>query len=77
MLQTSEISNDHLIRALRIYVDDLTNKHSPFNKTPEYLRDLAGWIACAATRIDSLVPKDAPNKHPNHSEGMLDMVKRP
>lgn len=66
MLQKSEISNDHLIRALRIYVEDLTSKHSPFNKTPEYLRDLASWIACAATRIDSLVPKDLPDKHPSN-----------
>jgi len=62
MLQTTEISNDHLIRALRIYVDDLQNKHSPFNKTPEYLRDLAGWIACAATRIEKLASTEISDK---------------
>ena len=59
MLQINEISNDHLIRALRVYVDDLQNKYSPYNKTPDYLRDLSGWIACAATRIESLAPKDS------------------
>jgi hypothetical protein len=54
MMQATEISTDHLIRALRIYVNDLSDKHSPFNKSEEYLRDLAGWIACAATRIETL-----------------------
>ncbi len=54
MLQAVEIDTDHLIRALRIYVNDLTDKHSPFNKSEEYLRDLSGWIACAATRLEKL-----------------------
>lgn len=54
MMQATEISNDHLIRALRIYVNDLADKHSPFNKSEEYLGDLAAWIACAATRIEAL-----------------------
>jgi hypothetical protein len=54
MITTSEISADHLIRALRIYVNDLSDKHSPFNKGPEYLDELAGWIACAATRLEKL-----------------------
>jgi hypothetical protein len=53
-MQTSEISTDHLIRALRVYVNDLTDKHSPFHKGDDYLRDLAGWIACAATRMEIL-----------------------
>lgn len=52
MLQTSEISTERLTRALRIYVNDLTDKHSPFNKDERYLHDLAGWIACAATHIE-------------------------
>lgn len=43
-----------LIRALRVYVNDLTDKHSPFDKNGEYLRDLAGWIACVAMRIETL-----------------------
>jgi len=54
MLQVSELSDDYLIRALRVYVEDLQSKHSPFNKNEAYLRDLAGWIACAATRIEKL-----------------------
>lgn len=57
MLQTSEISTDRLIRALRVYVTDLNDKNSPFNKNEEYLRDLSGWIACAATRIEKLSSK--------------------
>jgi hypothetical protein len=68
MTQTSEISADHLVRALRIYVNDLTDKHSPFNKSEESLRDLAAWIACAATRIATLatVNQDAGTKGSEH-----------
>ena len=58
MLTATEISNDHLVRALRIYVNDLNDKHSPFNKSPEYLKDLSGWIACAATRIEKLASRE-------------------
>src|SRR5262245_25362803 len=54
MLQTSELSTDHIIRALRVYVNDLTATHSPFTKGPEYMRELASWIACAATRLEAL-----------------------
>lgn len=54
MIQVSDISNDHLIRALRVYVDDLNAKYSPFNKSAEYFHELSGWIACAATRIETL-----------------------
>lgn len=59
MMQVTELSNDHLIRTLRIYVNDLTDVHSPFNKSQEYLRDLAGWVACAATRIEALTKSDS------------------
>ena len=62
MLQTSEINTEDLIRTLRIWVEDLTSKYSPHNKDEAYFRNLAGWIACAATRIDDLTPKDASNK---------------
>jgi hypothetical protein len=61
MMQTSEIETDHLVRALRILVEDLTVKHSPFNKDEAYLRNLAGWIACAATRIEQLQTKGSGN----------------
>jgi hypothetical protein len=52
-----EITTEHLTRALRVYVEDLTSKHSPFNKDETYLRSLAGWIACAVTRIEQLQAK--------------------
>lgn len=54
MLQTFKISNDHLIRSLRIYVTDLTAEVTPFQKNEEYFRNLSGWLACAATRIEEL-----------------------
>lgn len=54
MLVVEELSNEHIIRALRVLVEDLTAKHSPFNKDDAYLRNLAGWAACAATRIEVL-----------------------
>lgn len=53
-ITTSEIEFDHLVRALRIYVADLSDQHSPFNKDMDYLRNLSGWIACAATRLETL-----------------------
>lgn len=53
-MQTAELTNDHLVRALRVYVNDLNDKHSPFSKGPRYLHDLAAWIDCAATRIEEL-----------------------
>jgi hypothetical protein len=54
MLATSEINTAVLVRALRIYVNDLTDRASPFTKGDDYLRDLAGWLACAATRLEKL-----------------------
>lgn len=54
MMQATEITNDHLIRALRVLVNDLGDECSPYNRTPEYMRNIAGWIACAATRIEKL-----------------------
>lgn len=60
MIQTSEISTDHLIRALRVYVNDLGDKRSPFTKGGAYLDELAGWIACAATRIETLAAVNQP-----------------
>lgn len=49
-----EISNDHLIRSLRIYVNDLTAEVTPFPKNAEYFKNLASWLAYAATRIEKL-----------------------
>jgi len=54
MLQMTKISDDHVIRSLRIYVNDLTAEVTPFPKNEEYFRTLAGWLACAATRIEEL-----------------------
>lgn len=54
MMQATELSNDHIIRSLRIYVTDLTAEVTPFPKNAEYFKNLAGWIACAATRIEKL-----------------------
>ena len=54
MSNTTEISTDHIIRALRVYVTDLNDSRSPFSKGPKYLHDLSSWIACAATRLESL-----------------------
>lgn len=52
MIETSEFSTEHLIAALKVYVRDLCDKTSPFPKDEAYLRNLAGWIACAAARLD-------------------------
>lgn len=52
MIEAQELSTDHIVRALRILVTDLNDKHSPFNKNEEYMRNLAGWIACAAARLE-------------------------
>lgn len=57
MMQAIKISNDHLIRSLRIYVTDLTSEVTPFPKNEEYFRNLAGWLACAATQIEELTIK--------------------
>lgn len=65
MIQTSEIETNHIVRTLRIYVNDLSDKFSPFNKDEKYLRDLAGWIACAASRIEKLA-----QEHPDAKIGM-------
>jgi len=54
MMQISEFSDEHLVRSLRSIVNDLSDKHSPFPKDEAYLRNLAGWIACAATRLEKL-----------------------
>lgn len=54
MLAVKELSNDHIIRALRVYVNDLSDRHSPFRKDEVYLRDLAGWVAAGAARIEVL-----------------------
>lgn len=54
MIPTYEISNDHLVRSLRIYVTDLTAGVTPFPKNAEYFHNLASWIASAATRIEKL-----------------------
>jgi len=54
-MQTSEITNDHLIRALRIYVTDIANgKYSPFVKDEKYMSNLGSWLSCAASRIEKL-----------------------
>jgi hypothetical protein len=54
MMQEHEISTDHLIRALRVFAGDIQDKHSPFNKDTGYLDNLAGWLICAAARLDKL-----------------------
>lgn len=53
-MQATKLSDDHVIRSLRIYVTDLTAEVTPFPKNAEYFRNLASWIACAATRIEEL-----------------------
>ena len=52
MIETKPISTDHLIRALRVYVLDLSDKYRPFEKGEDYLHELAGWIAEAANRLE-------------------------
>jgi hypothetical protein len=61
MMQISEISTESLIITLRALVVDLTNKNSPFNKDENYLHNLSGWIACAATRLEQLQSKGSGN----------------
>lgn len=62
MLQVSELTDEHLIRSLRIWVEDLTCKYSPHNKDEAYFRNLSGWIASAATRIEKLSTKGSDNE---------------
>ena len=58
MMRESEISNEHLVRALRIWVVSLIDKHDPHRKDEAYFRNLAGWIAEAANRLEKLTPRD-------------------
>lgn len=54
MMQDEEIPTARLIKTLRRLVDDLCSDDSPFNKDRDYLRNLAGWVACAASRLSEL-----------------------
>lgn len=54
MRANDEIPTGRLVSVLRVYVEDLTSKDSSSHKSKAYLRELAGWIACAATRIEKL-----------------------
>lgn len=56
MLQAEEFTNDQIINRLRTLVKDLCDKDSPFSKDDAYMRNVAGWLATAATRIEKLKP---------------------
>lgn len=63
MLVSSEISNENLTKALRLLVQDLCTVYSPFTKDESYLRNLAGWIAKAATRIEAFEEQIKAHNH--------------
>lgn len=52
MMQDLALTDEHVIRALRVLVADLNDKHSPFSKDENYMRSLSGWIAEAANRLE-------------------------
>lgn len=76
MMQLEEIPPERVSEVLRWYVTDLCNKNSPMHKSADYLRDMAGWLASAATLIDKgvaigITHKDVPNKDVPNEQGQV------